>query len=163
MKYELIDIENRILLCKNPNSEEQKNYVISLIDKTISEPFPDWIKKIIDEIGNLAFSYCKSLTSVTIPDSVTSIGSSAFRECTSLASVTIPDSVTSIGNAFGNCTSLADIYLHSTTPPTTNIYSPVAIPTTATIHVPVGSGDAYKSATNWSAYADIIVEDIVIE
>ena len=39
----------------------------------------------------------KSLTSVTIPDSVTSIGRSAFSGCTGLTSVTIPDSVTSIG------------------------------------------------------------------
>lgn len=44
-----------------------------------------------------AFSRCKSLTSVTIPDSVTRIGSYAFQDCTSLASVTIPDSVTEIG------------------------------------------------------------------
>ena len=44
---------------------------------------------------------CSSLTSVTIPDSVTSIGGYAFMNCSCLTSVTIPDSVTSIGyNAF---------------------------------------------------------------
>ena len=42
-----------------------------------------------------------SLTSITIPNSVTSIGTGAFVDCTSLTSVTIPNSVTSIGhNAF---------------------------------------------------------------
>ena len=58
-------------------------------------------------IGNSAFSRCKSLTSVTIPDSVTSIGEYAFYGCSSLTSVTIPDSVTSIGEyAFIRCSSL---------------------------------------------------------
>ena len=41
---------------------------------------------------------CTSLTSVTIPNSVTSIGDYAFDDCTSLTSVTIPNSVTSIGS-----------------------------------------------------------------
>ena len=61
-------------------------------------------------IGNGAFGWCKSLTGVTIPDSVTSIGGSAFYGCTSLTNVTIPDSVTSIGgSAFGNCKSLTNM------------------------------------------------------
>ena len=50
--------------------------------------------------GNIlrgAFGYCSMLTSITIPDNVTSIGDSAFRYCDGLTSVTIPDSVTSIG------------------------------------------------------------------
>ncbi len=61
-------------------------------------------------IDSYAFSNCTSLTSVTIPDSVTSIGWSAFSSCTSLTSVTIPDSVTSISDsAFWNCESLTSV------------------------------------------------------
>ena len=61
-------------------------------------------------IGNSAFSYCSSLTSITIPDSVTSIGEYAFSGCSSLTSITLPDSVTSIGNsAFRSCSSLTSI------------------------------------------------------
>ena len=61
-------------------------------------------------IGDSAFEDCTSLTSITIPDSVTSIGDSAFSSCASLASITIPDSVTSIGNdAFRECSSLTSI------------------------------------------------------
>ena len=61
-------------------------------------------------VGNEAFRNCSSLTSVTIPNSVTSIGDYAFSHCSSLTSVTIPNSVTSIGNsAFCYCTGLTSV------------------------------------------------------
>ena len=74
----------------------------------------------VTRIGDLAFSSCSGLTSVTIPNSVTSIGSNAFYNCSGLTSVTIPNSVTGIGDsAFSGCASLpvidnlryADTYL----------------------------------------------------
>lgn len=61
-------------------------------------------------IGDSAFAYCISLTSITIPDSVTSIGDSAFYGCDSLTSLTIPDSVTSIGDwVFYGCSNLTSL------------------------------------------------------
>ena len=61
-------------------------------------------------IGKYAFEDCSSLTSITIPDSVTSICKAAFGGCSSLVSVTIPNSVTSIGNdAFFDCYRLTSI------------------------------------------------------
>lgn len=68
------------------------------------------IKEGTKVICNEAFSRCESLTSINIPDSVTSIGDSAFRWCKTLTSINIQDSVTSIGNsAFYGCRSLTSI------------------------------------------------------
>ena len=61
----------------------------------------------ITSIGRCAFSGCDGLTSITIPDSVTSIGSAAFEHCSGLTSIVIPDSVTSIDHwTFQYCTGL---------------------------------------------------------
>lgn len=62
------------------------------------------------EIGDGAFKMSKTLTSLTIGDSVESIGEEAFFACTGLTSVSIGDGVTSIGrNAFTFCTSLTSV------------------------------------------------------
>ena len=64
----------------------------------------------VDSIENWAFSHCESLTSITIPNSITSIGEGAFACCSSLTSITIPNSVTSIGDyTFEECESLTSI------------------------------------------------------
>ncbi len=63
-------------------------------------------------ICDSAFEGCSALTSVTIPNSVTSIGNRAFEDCDGLTEVTIPDSVTDIGDwAFDRCSSLQSIII----------------------------------------------------
>ena len=68
----------------------------------------------VTSIGDNAFLMCESLISVTIPNSVTSIGDGAFSACSSLTSITIPESVTSIGEwAFSHCSSLVSMVVES--------------------------------------------------
>ena len=61
-------------------------------------------------IANSAFSGCSGLTSVTIPNSVTTICDNAFEGCSGLTSVTIPNSVTAIGDGtFYGCSGLTSV------------------------------------------------------
>lgn len=68
----------------------------------------------VTSIGYGAFIGCSGLTLITIPNSVTSIGNIAFDGCSGLTSITIPNSVTSIGySVFRGCTSLTSITIGS--------------------------------------------------
>ena len=62
-------------------------------------------------IGTYAFRDCAGLSSVIIPNSVTSIGRQAFAGCTGLTAMTIPSSVTSIDGAFVGCANLLAVSL----------------------------------------------------
>ncbi len=82
----------------------------SIFDPSSSSVTSVTIPDSVTSIGNAAFYGCTNLTNFTIPDSVTSIGAGAFDSCTSLISVTILDGVTTIGySAFIYCTSLTSI------------------------------------------------------
>lgn len=66
----------------------------------------------VTSIGKSAFSGCEYLSSLVIPDSVTSIGDMAFCGCSSLTRLVIPGSVSCIGfSAFENCKSLRSIVI----------------------------------------------------
>ena len=104
------------------------------------------------------FGYCSGLTSVTIPNSVTTIGSYAFSHCHSLAFVSIPSSVTKIGySTFSYCSGLTDVYYYGETVPTTDSdafnYTPISI---ITLHVPTASINAYKTTAPWSGFKEIV-------
>lgn len=70
------------------------------------------IPQSIVSIGNSAFFGCTGLTNIILGNNITSIGDRAFESCTGMTSVTIPNSVTNIGNsAFRGCTGLTDIII----------------------------------------------------
>lgn len=109
----------------------------------------------ITSIGYQAIYGCYSLTSVVIPSNVTAIAIEAFENCYSLKSAVIPSSVTTIGNyAFNGCYALNNYKVERATPPTlgTNVFS--GILSICKIKVPSASLATYKTATNWSTYAN---------
>ena len=68
----------------------------------------------VTEVGRCAFHDCSMLTSVTIPEGVTTIRESAFAGCSGLTSVTIPSTVTSIeSSAFAGCSRLTSVTIPS--------------------------------------------------
>ena len=106
-KYTLVNYignEKNITLPNNINNE---NFDIKLTNNFVTSlNIPNGITSICDS----AFQGCTSLANISIPDSVTYIGGSAFHGCTSLTSITIPSSVTTIDwFAFQGCTSLANV------------------------------------------------------
>lgn len=111
------------------------------------------------KIENSAFYGCSSmmLTSLELPQ-CTSIGNYAFYSCSSLESIELPSTVTTIGSyAFQYCTGLIRVSITADTPPSLGSSVFVNCSALTGIYVPDESVEAYKTATNWSAYANIIL------
>ena len=105
-----IKAKNKDIICFQINQGTKVIYDSAFSDcsKLTSVIIPDSVTS----IGSYAFYNCSSLTSVEIPDGVTEIGEYAFSECSSLTSVEIPDGVTEIREyTFSRCTSLTNIVI----------------------------------------------------
>jgi len=102
-------------------------------------------------IERYAFEGISGLTSVTIPNSVTTIGRRAFEDCTSLTSISIPSSVNYIGEeAFFGCTSLKKVTCYAVQPP--EVEGEVFENLNAYLYVPCQSVESYDLHSSWGNF-----------
>lgn len=128
-------------------------------------------------IGNMLYSYkgdMPSNTDVTIKDGTIGIACSAFSSCKNLVSVKIPNSIINIGGfnkypnvgfdgAFEWCTGLKSIISDIQNPPVIE-YSTFrtvddTIYSNAILYVPTGTIDVYKSTEGWNYFTNIVDSD----
>ena len=112
-------------------------------------------------LQSLSFRFCANLKSLDLANTaLIDIGTSGFQYCELLSTITLPPTISQLAQtAFANCISLAEVHCQATTPPTlgSNVFN--ALPSNWICYVPVGTGDTYKAAAGWSAYADHILEE----
>jgi hypothetical protein len=116
-----------------------------------------------DGITQLQGGLCTGgrFTELVIPNSVTKIQAIA-RSCYNLKKIYIGSGMTDMnyGNIFGESIFLEEVHIAAVTPPTLqSTVFPAVAKFIGTIYVPAESVEAYKTATNWSAYADKIVAE----
>lgn len=115
----------------------------------------------LTNIGSECFMDCPKITIKSIPSGITRIKNASFSECTSITELTCLGDITEIAqNAFYNCSGLSKFILPNITDiPTLAAYSFLGsgiAKGTGYIYVPDDLVDSFKSATNWSNYADQI-------
>ena len=105
-KNDIIEVAREVPLIISRDGKTVEGVRPEIREEITSVVIPDGVTS----IGYSAFRDCTNLTSVTIPDSVTAIGDGAFYNCDNLTGVTIPDGVTVIGNwAFRGCDNLTSV------------------------------------------------------
>ena len=100
----------------------------------------------ITSIGISAFAYCSGLTSLNLPAGITSIDKYAFSGCSRLTSLTLPAGITSIGEfAFSYCSGLTSIYVYAEKVPRIGRYAFEGCASRkCTLYVPKGTYDNYR-------------------
>ena len=109
----------------------------------------------VTSIGEGSFSSCINLETVSIGNGLTTIAESAFEDCSAMTSLTLGSSITSIQyGAFKRCSSLAEITSFNPTAPTVSNNSFYGVPNTIPVNVPCGSTPSYLS--RWSYFSNFV-------
>lgn len=113
------------------------------------------VPKGVESIGDRAFYYCRSLSRIDLPATLTSIGEKAFEMPIVSPMPTAPRKTR--GN---NSYYISDVYCRAVTPPATASNAFYGCDTSgATLHVPVGTAEAYRSAAPWDGFGEIVEID----
>ena len=108
------------------------------------------------ELANNVFLGCSALSTVKLPENLQAIRFGALWKCTSLSSIEIPETVSLIeGSVFLGCSSLNSIYCYAVEPPESERLNLPQI-SSAILHVPAGSVEAYQTAENWKTFGTIV-------
>lgn len=105
------------------------------------------------------FYNCQNLTTISIPEGVTTIDYEAFGNCMQLKEISLPTTLTDIElKAFENCTELTKIKVYFSDPYQCLAYGKFPNANTAEIYVPKGTATFFKECDYWEPYKDIIFE-----
>jgi len=110
------------------------------------------IPNTVTSIGDWVFIACGNLKSIVLPNSVTKIGTGAFFDC-GISSIVLPSNVTEIGNGAFRQTLLTSVTNLNPVPVAINpiVFEGVNI-SACTLEVPIGSVEAYKRAEVWKEF-----------
>ncbi|MDO4511100.1 MAG: leucine-rich repeat protein [Bacteroidales bacterium] len=125
--------------------------------KTTTTAWGNSFSPTIETIGYYSMSNNKNLLLLRLPYGVKSIEGYAFNGCPKLNTVSIPSSVTSLAKyAFKGCDKLDWLCINMSTPPTLESeFASYAMPK-ATLLVPRNKINAYKDASGWKSWKDIL-------
>ena len=112
------------------------------------------IPEAVTSIGAYAFASCSGLTSITIPEAVTSIGEGAFYGCSGLNTVILPKMLETLeGGAFAECDKIRNVVYTATNP--VESFSSVFVDEVyhnATLYLPSGRIEAIRSVEPWKSF-----------
>ena len=150
---------NALSIISFPKCTTIRQYAFMRCSRLTEAAFPE-----CRTIGSSAFDHCYGLLAVSFPE-CTTIGNYGLGHCSKLTEAVFPKCTTIAAYAFSDCRSLSKITLLASvvcTLGSINVFQNTPISQSSylgyfgSIFVPASLVDAYKAATNWSAYADRI-------